>query len=210
MSWLSELFHGGKNPANNAQEYLNKIPGATKPYYEPYINQGQTANADLMERYKQLLNDPNALLNKFGEGYKESPGYQTRLKAGLQGAGNAAAAGGMAGSPQHQLEAAERANELQGKDYEDYLNHILGLFGTGLQGEQGLGEQGFKASTGYGDLMAQLLGSQAQYGYAGQAAQNANKANLLNNFVNLGTSTLPYFMKNNNQWNNPGAIPGWQ
>lgn len=191
MSWLSEWIGGGKNPADEANKYLERIPGQTKPYYDPYIQQGQDANKLLMEKYGDLINDPNALYNKFSEGYKESPGYQTRLQSALRGAGNAAAAGGMAGSLEHQQHSAEKAMDLSSKDFEDYLNHILGLYGAGLQGEQGLGEQGFKASTGYGDMLANLLSSQAQYGYAGQAGQNANRANFMNNIFKFGTSFLP-------------------
>ena len=191
MSWLSELFSGGKNPADEAMKYYDKIPGATKPYYQPYINQGMDANKILMEQYGKLLGNPNELYNQFASGYKESPGYQTRLNQALQGATNAAAAGGMAGSPEHQLHAAEKAGELSNQDFEQYLNHILGLYGTGLSGEQGLGQQGFEASLGYGNLLGSNLAQQGGLAYQGQAAQNANRANLFNNAIKLGTQFAP-------------------
>lgn len=191
MSWFSELFHGGKDPSKEANKYLDQIPGAVNPYYQPYINQGQDANKMLMEEYSKLLGNPNELYNQFASGYKQSPGYQTRLNEALQSASNAAAAGGMAGSPMHQQLAAQKAIDLSSKDFEDYLNHIMGLYGTGLSGEQELGEQGFKASTGYGDILGQKLGSQAQYGYAGQAGRNANQANMFNNLISGATTFAP-------------------
>jgi hypothetical protein len=191
MSWLSNLFGGGKNPADAANKYLNQIPGAVNPYYQPYINQGRTADQDLMERYNQLLNNPNDLYSQFASGYKESPGYQTRLQQGLQSATNAAASGGMAGSPQHQQQAAQTAVDLSSKDYEDYLNHILGLYGTGLQGEQGVGERGYNASTGYGNILGSNLAQQGGLAYQGQAAQNANQSNLFGNLFKLGSSFVP-------------------
>lgn len=191
MSWLTEAFRGGKNPADAAMPYLDKIPGATKPYYEPYINQGMDANKLLMEQYGKLLGNPNDLYNQFASGYKQSPGYQTRLNEALQGATNAAAAGGMAGSLAHQQNAAQTATDMSSQDFENYLNHILGLYGTGLSGEQGLGQQGFQASLGYGDLLGSNLAQQGGLAYQGQAAQNANRANMFGNLTNLGTSFLP-------------------
>jgi hypothetical protein len=192
MAWFDFLF--GSNPSNEAQKYLNQIPGATKPYYDPYIQQGQTANKDLMEQYNKLINDPNALYNKFGQGYQQSPGYQFKLNEALRGGTNAAAAGGMAGSLAHQQAAQQTAHDISNQDFEEYLNHIMGLYGTGLQGEQGISEQGFKAGTGYADMLANLLSSQAQYGYAGKAGQNANMSSLLNNLISggvtLGTAGL--------------------
>ena len=146
MSWLSELFHGGKNPANEAMPYLNKIPGAVNPYYQPYINQGQQANQNLMGQYGNLINNPGQKFSEFGQGYKESPGYQFKLNQALQAGNNAAAAGGMAGSPQHEQQNIQIGNDIASQDFNDYINHIMGLYGYGLQGEQGLGEQGYRAS----------------------------------------------------------------
>jgi len=48
-------------------------------------------------------NDPDGLYSKLGQGYKESPGYQFKLKQAMMAGDNAAAAGGMAGTPQHQV-----------------------------------------------------------------------------------------------------------
>lgn len=192
MSWLSELFHGGKNPADAANNYLDQIPGATKPYYQPYIDQGRTAGNDLTGRYNDMLNNPGDLYNKFGAGYKESPGYQERLKQALQAVTNSEAAGGMAGSQEHQQLGAQKAVDMSSKDFEDYLNHILGIYGGGLSGEQGREERGFKASTGYGDILGQTLGTQGQYAYAGQAGQNANQSNLFSNALKFGATALGY------------------
>lgn len=194
MSWLSELFSDGKDPSKEANKYLEQIPGAVNPYYQPYINQGQNANQNLMEQYGKLINDPNALYSQFGQGYKESPGYQFKLNQALQSGTNAAAAGGMAGSPAHQQQNMQLANDISSQDYNDYINHILGLYGLGLQGEQGLGEQGFKASLGYGDILGSNLGQQAGLKYQGIAGQNANKSNLLNNLISTAGTVAGGFL----------------
>jgi hypothetical protein len=186
MSWLSELFGGGKDPSKEANKYLNQIPGAVNPYYQPYINQGQQANQMLQGQYGQLLNDPNALFAKFGQGYQQSPGYQFKLNQALQSGTNAAAAGGMAGSPLHQQNAMQTANDIASQDYNDYINHIMNLYGLGLQGEQGFSNQGYNASTGYGNILGSNLAQQGGLAYQGTAGQNANKANLFNNLLSLG------------------------
>ena len=41
MSWLSDFFKGGKNPADSAMPFLNQIPGMEKQYYDPFINYGK-------------------------------------------------------------------------------------------------------------------------------------------------------------------------
>ncbi len=181
MSW----FSGGQNPANAGGKYWDQIPGATQPYYQPYIDQGRQAGQDLTGRYNTSLNDPGSIYDQIGKGYKESPGYQARLKAGLQGATNAAAAGGMAGSPEHALHAAETANDLQGKDYEDYLNHVFGIYNQGIEGEQGRESRGYDASKGYADILGNNLSNRGAAEYNATSGRNASHGQMISNFINL-------------------------
>lgn len=168
------FFGGGyKNPADAAQPYLNRIPGAIGQYYNPYFQAGTGALPQLQGQYGQLLNDPGGKLNQIGQGFHESPGFQFALQQALQGAGHAAAAGGQAGSPEHQQRNIELATQLGNQDYQNYLHNALGLYGQGLEGERGLSQQGQLAGQSYADQIAQTLGQQAQLGYYGQ--QNANK-----------------------------------
>lgn len=184
MGWF-----GGKNPATEANNYLDRIPGTVAPYYNPYITQGQTANQNLMEQFQKLLSNPGALYSELGKGFKESPAYQFKLREALGAGTNAAAAGGMAGSLAHREAANKTAYDISDQEFENYINHVLGLYGTGLQGEQGLGEQGFKASLGLGDILGSNLAQQGNYSYQGQAAENANKANFWNNLIS-GAATI--------------------
>ena len=193
MSFLDSLFGGGNknNPANAAMPYLNRIPGAVNPYYQPYINQGQEAGQLLGGQYNQMINNPNELYNRLGAGYQESPGSQFKLRQGLQAGTNAAAAGGMAGSPQHVQGNTQIANDIANQDYEQYLNHILGLYGQGITGEQGLQTQGYGASTGYGNILGSNLAQQGGLAFQGQAGQNQQNANMLSNLLSLGSTFLP-------------------
>src|SRR4029077_19140922 len=118
MGFLDSLFGGKKsNPANAGMPYLNQIPGMTSPYFQPYINAGQEAIPNLQGQYNELLQGPGNKLNQIGQDYQQSPGLQFAIQQALQGAGHAAAAGGMAGSPQHEQQNMQLASHLADQDY---------------------------------------------------------------------------------------------
>lgn len=183
MSWLSNLFGGGhhSNPANAAMPYINQIPGMTLPFMQPYFNAGVGALPGLQEQYGKLLNNPGSRLNEIGQNYQQSPGFKFALNQALQGAGHAAAAGGMAGSPQHEQENMGIATGLANQDYNNWLGQATGLYNTGLQGQAGLAGMGQQSGQQMADMIAQMLASQAGYGYAGQAAKNQQRSGLFGN-----------------------------
>jgi hypothetical protein len=188
MGFFDSLFGGGgdyKNPAQNAMPYLNQIPGATSGYYQPYINAGQQALPVLQNEYLGLLSNPGGKLNAMGGNFQQSPGYQFALQQALQGAGHAAAAGGMAGSPQHEFENMGLATNLANQDYYNWLGHATGLYNQGLSGTQGLAGGGLQAGGSLADMIAQALASQAGYSYAGQAAKNQQRSGALGNVFGL-------------------------
>lgn len=188
MSWLSSVLGGGTNPADAAMPYLDKIPGETKPYLDPFFQAGKNVLPDLTKQYGSLTSDPGALLNKLGAGYQQSPGFQEALKQALTAGNHAAAAGGMAGTPAHQYTSMDTATGLASKDYDTWLQHVLGLYGTGIAGEQDMSHQGLQAGTSLSDIIAQTLSQQAGYSYAGQAAKNQNQNAIFNSLLTgIGT-----------------------
>lgn len=122
---LSSMFGGGQGfDTSGASGYLGQIPDVLKKYFEPY---------------QQML-DPTAKLKELGGGFTASPGYQYSLSQALKGVGSAAAAGGMAGSPMQQQQAAGTAQGLASQDYGQYMQRAMGMFGQGAAGYRGLGE----------------------------------------------------------------------
>jgi phage-related minor tail protein len=102
----------------------------------------------------------------------------------------------MLGTPQHQQQAGEVADKLASGEYQPYLDHILSLFGscvqgkqnlfnTGLQGEQHLADTGFTGSSDLATSLAQALMSQSKLQYAGQANQNQMKGGLIGNILSF-------------------------
>ena len=188
MSWFSSLFHGGRNPSYPAQGYLDQIPGITKPYYQPFIDKGKEAGDKLSQQYDDQTTNPGGVYSNLGKGYKESPGYQFKLKTALGAAQNSSAAGGMLGTPQDQQQQMQVGNDIASQDFNEYMQHMMDLYSGGQKGQQTFQQQGFDSSTKYGDNLGNVLGQKAQYGYAGQAGQNASQSQLLSNLISLLTS----------------------
>jgi hypothetical protein len=181
----------GKSPGKSANEVLDQIPGQTKPYYQPYMDAGGKALGTIQGEYGGLLNGETQ--NKLGANYKESPGYKYLLQTALQGTNNAAAAGGMLGTPQHAEQNAATAEGIASQDYNNYINNQIGLYGKGLSGEEGLNEQGYNANKSYADQLAQITGQKASNTYADEEAKQKNKAGGLSDiFGGLGTAGASY------------------
>jgi hypothetical protein len=162
-----------KNPGTVANNYISQIPGQTKPYYQPYMDAGKGALSDLQNQYKDLLSGNTQ--NQLGSNFKESPGYQYNLQQALGAGNNASAAGGMLGTPMHQEQNMGIAHGLASQDYNNYMQNQIGLYGSGLHGEEGLNNQGFEANKGYADTLGNALSQQGAYGFAGQTGQNQYK-----------------------------------
>ena len=190
---LAGMFMGGENPADAAMPYLNKIPREVKGYYEPYIEAGKGALDQARDEYGNLIRNPAGKFREFGQGFQQSPGFQFALQKALQGAGHAAAAGGMAGSPQHEQQAMELATQLGNQDYYNYINHIQNLFGTGLEGIGGIAKMGQQAGSSLADQIAQALAAKSALAYKGAAAENERTGSNIGNILQ-GAGTLAAFL----------------
>ena len=174
-SGLGNLFGDWKNPADAAMGPLNQIPGMISPYYNPFIQRGNEAGTTLQGQYGNLLNDPGGFLNKMGQSYQQSPGFDFALKQALQGADHAAAAGGMAGTPQHQYDTMKTATGLANQDYNSWLSNALGLYGKGLGGEENMYGTGYNASNELAQSLANNMLSKSKLQYEGQNAENQHE-----------------------------------
>ena len=184
------LFSKPRDPNAEANNYLNKIPGETQPYYQPYMDAGKASLDKLTKQYDDMMNDPGGHFNKLGAGYTQSPGYQNNLRTALAGANNAAAMGGGGGlgSYGHQQLASNAAENASNRDYEQYINHILGIESAGTAGEQGIENQGYDANTSYAQMLAQLRNAQGNNAANAAGAANQHQANNWSSIISgLGT-----------------------
>lgn len=187
---------GYNDPTRGASNMVGQIPGATDPYYRPYMDAGRGAMTDLQNQYKDLLG--GGVYDRLGQGYKESPGYKFKLQQAMQGAGNAAAAGGMAGSPMHQQDSMQLAHDISDQDFNNYMQNQMGLYGLGLQGEQGMNQMGYDASNQQANNVGNSMNQQGQYNFMGQQGRNQYRQARTNNWMSglgmaagLGASMFP-------------------
>lgn len=166
---------GGADYMKAANPYLQKMQGGIDRYLQPYIGAGQNAMGTLQGQYNSLINDPSSMMNKFGAGYQQSPGYQYNVDQATNASNNAAAAGGFIGSPQQQEYMAKQIGGLASQDYNQYLNNAMGLYGQGLQGMGNINQMGFGASGQAQQSMSDMLKSQAELAYANAANKQQSK-----------------------------------
>lgn len=187
---LNSLGKKPGDPNQAANDYLNRIPGETKDYYDPYIQSGKDSLEKLKTNYSQMMDNPGDYFNKLGSGYKQSPGYEATLREALAGANNSAALGGAGGlgTPGAISTAAGAAGDVANKDYEQYINHILDLNKQGTQGEQTLETQGQNASDQYASMIASLRNTQGTNAANAVTARNQKQSQDSSNlFGTLGT-----------------------
>lgn len=160
------------NPADAGMPYLQQIPGTVSPYYQPYINWGQQSGNMLMNAYSPMVTDPIGYYNSIMGTYSESPAYQYNQQQATQAQQGSAAAGGFTGTPYDQQQQAATTTGLLAQDQQQYLNNVLGIQGTGLQGEQNFFNTGFQASTGLADELGSNLAQEGQMSMQGAEYQN--------------------------------------
>lgn len=179
-------FFGGDdtNPANAAMPYFNQIPDILKKYLGPYAQAGQNILPDLEAQYNTLTNDPTGFINRMGEGYQKSPGYDFALKQGEQAINHAQAAGGMAGSPQHEQLAAQLAENLANQDFNNWLSKALGAYGMGIGGKANIYGMGGQMGSNLAENLSSNLMNQGGLAFQGQANQNQQWNDMLKMAMN--------------------------
>jgi hypothetical protein len=172
---MFDSLFGNKNPADSASKYYNQVPGVLHEGYDDYITNGKKNMGTLNEQIQKLIYDPSGLYNSMGKGYQQSPGYEFNVQQATQGAKNAAAASGQAGSSATQLALAQKIAGLSSQDYNQYMGNIMQMYGMGMNGAQDMMHQGYNASDSLTQGLASNLMSQGNLAYTGQ--QNKNQSN---------------------------------
>lgn len=164
MGLLSSIFGGGSS--SDVADVYGPVKAEVTPYYQPYVQAGTDSLGGLQEQIARMYQDPTALYQELGAGYRESPGFQHSVQSATEAANRAAAAGGQLGSPAEQQALAQQISGMADQDFGNYMNQISGMYGQGVQGLQGLTGLGYQAGTGLADQLAN-----ARYQQAGLEAQ---------------------------------------
>ena len=172
---LANIFGGGgENPYDAAGDIYKQIPGMANKGLQPYAQAGQSVLGPLQQQIMQMLSDPVGLMKMFGQGYQQSPGYQFNVDQATKAGNQAAAAGGMSGTPAAQQELMKVISGLANQDYGNYMHDILGLYGQGLNSGQGFANMGQQSATNMAQIIAQAMAGQAQMGAASTNWENQN------------------------------------
>jgi hypothetical protein len=133
------------------------------------------------------------------EGYKPSEGYQFQKEQLTKELGNTAAAGGIAGTPQDQMNQGEGIQKLLSGDMQQFLKNVLGVFDTGLEGEEGVASRGYDASGKLTDALGSALNQQGGLAFQDAQQKNKNKNDMWSMFGKaLGAGAGGFF----------GGVPG--
>jgi hypothetical protein len=188
MGILDSILGGGSS--HSAPDIYGPVKAEVTPYYQPYVDAGTNSLGGLQEQLARMYQDPSALYDQLGAGYRESPGYQHNVQSATQAANRAAAAGGQLGSPAEQQALAGQISGMADQDYGNYMQNMMGMYGQGVQGLQGLTGMGYQASSGLADQLAN-----ARYQQAGLEAQarQADQAGMSGLLGALGMGAGMYF-----------------
>lgn len=191
MAWYDPTsWFGGKSadPYGAASPYLAQSEEMYKQYYSPYTDLGTRTMSTLEDQYSRLLSDPASQWALLGQGFQASPGYDWQMQQAMNAANMSAAAGGMAGTPAHQQQSMQMATDLANQDYYNYMNNMMGLYGQGLSGTQGLFNTGYGATQSLADALGGVYGSKANLGYASEASKQQQAGSLVGGLLGGATS----------------------
>lgn len=169
---------GQRDPAKDANRYLDKIPGIGHNAYDPFINQGREAGGILKDQYGRML-DPSSFMDSIMKNYSTSAGANYKRDQLGKGIGATAAAGGIAGTPEHQREYGEMADNIMSDDMQQYLQNALGVYNRGLGGEENFYDKGFQSSGSLADMLAGAMGSKSGLAYQSGTQKNMNQQALM-------------------------------
>ena len=96
----------------------------------------------------------------------------------------------MLGSSSQQHWLSKDITGLANQDYENWMNHALSLYNTGMNTAGDIFHTGYQASSSLADQLGQNRTNQAQLAYSGQDAANQHaagqSAGFWGNLANLG------------------------
>lgn len=163
---------------SDSGEY-GKLNDIQHKYYDPYVQQGQQAGDLLRGQYDPMTSDPSGYLDGIMKNYKPTEQYQQRREEALGAMSNTAAAGGIRGTQQDQLSQGRMADRLMGEDMQQYLNNVLGIQKTGMEGERDFYNKGYDASGRLEQGLSNVLGTKMTRDFQGNQQQMQMLSDLL-------------------------------
>jgi len=182
---FSNLYGLYQDPGQAAAQYTNQIPGETQQFNQPYMDSGNQAMQSLNPSVTQGLQNPGQFQNNMNKDYTQSPGYQFALDQALQGAENAAAAGGMAGSPMHRQQNMQMASDMASRDYNTWADRNTNLYGMNMGSANQAADRGQRSGQSQAEMISRSLVQQGQYAYDNSSTHNMMMNAVLSNLASI-------------------------
>jgi hypothetical protein len=184
--WYNPFSWGNEDPADAANPYMQQSEQMINDIYNPWMEYGQRAMPELEKQMMMLTQNPAAIQSMLGEGFTQSPGYEWQYDQAMNGANQAAAAGGMLGTNAHQQQASSMATGLANQDYWNYYNQNANLYNTGLGGLNNQVNMGYNASNQKASGLGSLYGNQANLAYGSAMGKNQAASSMMGGMMGLG------------------------
>lgn len=174
MGFLNSIFGGkGRNPADAAMPYMNQIAPMAKENLQPWQQQGQQAQQQNQQQFSSMASNPADFLAQLRATYSPSEGYKFKQQQMAKAMSGASAAGGFRGTESDQAAQANLVKGLLSEDEGAYLDRVLGIQGTGLQGNENIATRGYGAAGDLTNVLGSTYGQQGALAYKGQENKNA-------------------------------------
>ncbi len=181
---LGGLFTDSSKPYDKAREQYDKYGNMVQGVQQPYLNAGNNA----IPQYQEWLNgqkDPSKFINDQMNNYQESPYAQNLQRQSLRAGTNMASANGLSGSTPMAQFLQQNAQDISGKDMNDWLQNVLGINTQYGQGQKGLIDTGQNSANSLTNFYNQQGQNQANAAYGQQAGKNNNTSNILGGIMSL-------------------------
>lgn len=185
MSWLSSFLHPGKG-YQRGQQQLDKYYQQAQQFQQPYANNGQQAYGFLAD-YMKNLSDPQALQDKWSQGYKESD-YAKNLEADASQRGlNAASSMGLMGSSPALSAIQQGTSEIGAKDKNQYMQDLMQKYLSGMGLGQNIYGVGANSANAMGQNSMNMGQNSAQMAFGQQNAGGDMFSKILQALASMGT-----------------------
>lgn len=188
MSWLSSFLHPGKG-YEKGQEQLDKYYNQAQGNLQPYNQNGLDQYSNLNEFIKNLMN-PEALQNKWAEGYKESPSAIQAEKMAQEHGLNAASSMGLMGSNTALNATQAGTTQIGLDDRQNYLDNLMQKYMAGAGLVQGAYGTGANAAGQMGQNAMNMGQNSAEMAYGKQNAGGNMLSGLIGQGIGLAGSAL--------------------
>lgn len=164
------------NPADDALDMYSyeDMLAMLEQYYGQYRDAGSNMLPTMEAEANKLISSPSSVYSMLGADFQTSPGYEYQMQTGMNASNQAAAAGGMAGTQQHQAYSQQTAQGIAAQEWNTYMKQMTDLYmqGLGLGGD--ITQMGYNASSAMAQDLSRFMGAQMGLEYAGSAQQQGN------------------------------------